>query len=149
MISDLEQVILDLVQMAESPLYSTYRWLEHETGRDISFSEFRRVVNGGIEHGVFRLWILDVAGDRRELIEIPPDLESRYMKEPVLEDSHDPFGMSLTLGAHAVHEEPDWKVDVDFKKGVFELEFRASGDGTARSAVSADELVHNLSSTRR
>lgn len=121
--SGLERLIVDLVQIAEAPVYSTYRWLGRELGRDVLLSEFLRVIAQAIERDVLRLWSVDrETGDRTELFEVLPDLERRYTVEPGLDDRYDPFGLSLTLGAAAdVDAEPEWEFTLNFDDLVFEI----------------------------
>lgn len=121
--SGLERLIVDLVQIAEAPLYSTYRWLGRQLGRDVPLSEFLRVVASAIDRDVLRLWSVEAeTGDRTELYEMPPDLERRYVAEPSLDARYDPFGMSLTLGAAAdVDSEPEWEFTVNFDDHIFEI----------------------------
>lgn len=131
--SGLERLIVDLVQIAEAPLYSTYRWLGRQLGRDVSLSEFLRVVAGAIERDVLRLWSIDAAtGDRTELFEVPPDLAQRYAAEPSLDARYDPFGMSLTMGAAAhVEPEPEWEFTVNFEDRIFEITVMAGRESEA------------------
>lgn len=119
----LERLIVDLVQIAEAPLYSTYRWLGCQLGRELRFSEFLRIVGRAVEDGILRLWSVDSrSGDRTEYFVAPTDLEARYGAKPKLDDSYDPFGFSLTLGAAADSDtEPDWELGLDFEDNVFEV----------------------------
>lgn len=119
----LECLIVDLVGIAEAPVYSTYRWLGRQLGRDVSLSEFLHVVGQAIERDVVRLWSIDTgSAERTELFSVPPDLQTRYESEPGLDDRYDPFGLSLTLGASAdVDAEPEWKFRLDFDDQVFEI----------------------------
>jgi hypothetical protein len=137
-VSGLERLIVDLVQIAEAPLYSTYRWLGRQLGRDLPLSEFLRVVAAAIERDVLRLWSVDAkTGDRTELYEVPGDLEHRYMAEPALDSRYDPFGMSLTLGAAAdVDAEPEWEFTVNFDDQVFEITAMAGREEEALDELS-------------
>ncbi|MCZ7627610.1 MAG: hypothetical protein M5U19_00195 [Microthrixaceae bacterium] len=121
--SGLERLIVDLVQIAEAPLYSTYRWLGRQLGRDLPLSEFLRVVAAAIERDVVRLWHVDAnTGDRTELYGLPSDLKRQYAAEVSLDSRYDPFGMSLTLGgAVDVDADPEWEFTVDFDDRVFEI----------------------------
>lgn len=136
--SGLERLIADLVQIAEAPLYSTYRWLGRQLGRDVPLSEFLRVVAAAIERDVLRLWSVDAkTGDRTELYEVPPDLERRYVAEPSLDARYDPFGMSLTLGAAAdVDAEPEWEFTVNFDDRIFEITAMAGREDAALDQLS-------------
>lgn len=121
--SGLERLVADLLQIAETPLYSAYRWLGRQLGRDIALSEFLQTVSEAIERDVFRLWIVDVrTGDRSELFEVPSDLWRRYVNEPFLDERYDPFGVSLTLGGAAeVAAEPEWEFTLNFDDLIFEI----------------------------
>lgn len=136
--SALERLIVDLVQVAEAPLYSTYRWLGGQLGRDLSLSEFLRVVAAAIEGDVLRLWSVDAkTGDRTELYDVPEDLERRYAAEPALDSRYDPFGISLTLGAAAdVDAEPEWEFTVNFDDRVFEITAVPGREAEALSELS-------------
>ena len=119
----LERLIVDLVQIAEAPLYSTYRWLGRQLGRDMPLGEFLRIIAQAVERDVLRLWTVDTeTGDRTELFEMPPGLEYRYFDEPALDDRYDPFGLSLTLGtATDVDAQPEWEFTLNFDDLVFEI----------------------------
>ncbi|MDP9022494.1 MAG: hypothetical protein M3N57_07330 [Actinomycetota bacterium] len=86
-------------------------------------SEFLRVVDELTARDVLRLWELDHRShDRTELFGVPEGLQESYRTAAGLDDSFDPFGLSLTLGAAAdVEAEPSWEVDFDFERGRFEL----------------------------
>ncbi|MEA2359864.1 MAG: hypothetical protein QOI62_3124 [Solirubrobacteraceae bacterium] len=111
--------LLKLLQVAEAPVYSAYRWLGRQLGRELSMAEFLRLLAPLLEGDVVRLWAVDVATEERSRwSEIPPDLEQRYAEVPDLDDSFDPFGLSLTLGLAAdLEASPDWAVDFDSRSG--------------------------------
>lgn len=121
--SGLERLIVALVQIAEAPLYSTYRWVGRQLGRDLPLSEFLRIVAAAIERDVLRLWHVDAkTGDRTELYEVPADLERHYATDASLDSRYDPFGISLTLGGAAeVDADPDWEFTINFDDRVFEI----------------------------
>ncbi len=129
----IEAALLDLVQVAESPLYSTYRWLGREIGRDLSMTEFCRLVDRLIDEQVVRLWAVDPASEERTEVRIPDDLERRYEQlGDALDASFDPFGLSLTLGPRAdVDAEPDWSVDLDLDSSRFQVDARPGQDEEA------------------
>lgn len=108
--------LLDLIQVAEAPVYSAYRWLSRQLGRQLSMAEFFRLLAGMVEDDVVRLWAVDVVThERSRWNDIPDDLEERYAQIGELDDGFDPFGLSLTLGPAADLEvSPDWEVDFDF-----------------------------------
>jgi hypothetical protein len=115
--------LLELLQMAESPVYSAYRWLGRQLGRELSMAEFFRLLAPLLEGDVVRLWAVDMATEERSRwCEIPSDLEERYAEIPDLDDRFDPFGLSLTLGPAAdLEASPDWEVDLDFEERRFAL----------------------------
>ncbi|MEY2430372.1 MAG: hypothetical protein QOC92_97 [Acidimicrobiaceae bacterium] len=125
--------LLDLVGVGESPLYSAYRWLGREIGRDLSRSEFLSLVDRLVEEDVLRLWSVDPdSEDRTRLMSTPDGLEHRYRSLGHTDGSYDPFGLSLTAGPEAeVRTVPDWQVDFDFDSQTFELEVRAGLDDEA------------------
>jgi hypothetical protein len=131
--NSVELMVTDLVQIAEAPLYSTYRWLGRQLGRDLPLGEFLRLVDELIARDVLRLWEVDHRShDRTELFGVPEGLEERYRTAEGLDESFDPFGLSLTLGTAAdVEAEPSWEVDFDFERGRFELLAEAGIDDDA------------------
>jgi len=122
-----EQLIVDLVQNAESPLYSTYRWVGQQLGRDVSLSEFLQVASRAVEQDIVRLWSVDSeTGDRTELYDVPPNLEHRYATESPLDTQYDPCGMSLSLGSAADSvRDPEWEFQLDFENDVFRISARS------------------------
>jgi len=110
--------LLELLQIAEAPVYSAYRWLSRQLGRELSMAEFLRLLASLLEEDVVCLWAVDLTTQERSpWSEIPPDLEERYAEIPDLDDSFDPFGLSLTLGRAAdLDASPDWEVDFDFEE---------------------------------
>lgn len=120
----IELLLLDLVQMAETPLYPAYRWLGRQLGRDLSLAEFLRLVDRLVGDDVLRLWSIDAASqERSRLNAVPEHLEERYRQFDALDDSFDPFVLSLTPGSAAEPRiEPDWEVDFDFDRETFRLE---------------------------
>lgn len=118
-----ELLLVDLVQIAEAPVYSTYRWLGRQMGRQLPLRQFLLVVDELVERGVLRLWQVDhPSRDRIEHFSVPESLEDRYRDAELLDDSFDPFGLSLTYGAAAdIEVIPQWEVDFDFERGRFEL----------------------------
>lgn len=131
--NSVELMVIDLVAIAEAPLYSTYRWMGQRLGRELPLGEFVRLVDELIARDVLRLWEVDYGShDRTELFGVPDDLENRYRATTGLDDSFDPFGLSLTLGPAAdVEAEPSWEADFDFEVGRFELLAEAGHDDDA------------------
>ncbi len=131
--NSVELAVIDLVQLAEAPLYSIYRWLGRQLGRDLPLGEFLRLVAELIERDVLRLWEIDHRShDRMELFRVPGGLKERYHATTGLDDSFDPFGLSMTLRAAAnVEAEPSWEVGFDFERGRFELVAEAAADDDA------------------
>lgn len=118
----LEDMLIDLVQVAEAPLYSTYRWLGREIGRETSLEEFLNLIERMLQRRLLRLWSVEyVSGVATELFRVPHDLAEQY-RTVELADYYDPFGLSLTLGAAAdPAARPAWEADFDFDEGTFEL----------------------------
>lgn len=130
----IEACLLDLVQVAESPLYSAYRWLGREVGRQLPMEAFLELVDDLVDDQALCLWSVDPDSERRtELRSVPRGLERRYAElEGELDGSFDPFALSLTLGPRAqVDAEPDWWVDFDFDAARFQIEAKAGHDGEA------------------
>jgi hypothetical protein len=127
-VNSLHLLLLDLLRMAETPLYSAYGWVGREAGRRVAMSEFLGMVWELMERGLLRLWAPDDESlGRTELFEVPPDLEERYAALGHTDDSYDPFRLSLTLGSKAERDvELDWQVDLDFARGRFRLLARAT-----------------------
>lgn len=120
--NSIELMVIDLVQIAEAPLYSTYRWLCREMGRDVPMREFLRLIDRLIERDILRLWETDHRShDRTEHFRVPQSLEVRYGSVD-LDDEYDPFGFTLTLDPAAdVEAEPAWELEFDLEAGRFEL----------------------------
>lgn len=139
-----EWLIVDLVATGEAPLYPTYVWVGRRLGRATSLREFLQIVAAAVEADVLRLWNVDpVFGDRTELFSVPPELASRYEGETTLDESYDPFALSLTLGVAAdVDRKPRWEVSLDFDEGSFELIVR---DADASEAIAQVLLRHRTS----
>lgn len=111
------ELLLDLVRIAEVPLYSSYCWLGGQFGCQLSLGEFLRLVEDLLARDVLRLWEIDPQShDRTELFAVPEGLKERYRSVGELDGRFDPFGLSLTLGASAqVDVEPSWEIDLDFE----------------------------------
>lgn len=137
----LERLILDLVEIAEAPLYSTYRWLGRQLGRDLVLREFLEVVERAVEKDVLRLWSIDSStGDRTEYFCVPSGLDDRYRSVTDLDERYDPFGLSLTPGA-SVEEDtrPDWEFSLDFERLTFTI---SAAPGHERNALEEIELCY-------
>lgn len=121
--NSIELQLLELVQVAECPVYSAYRWLSRHVGHDLAMAEFFRLLDSMVDRDVVRLWVVDAAThERSRWHEVPPDIEQRYAEIADLDDSFDPLGLSLTLGCAAdVQAIPEWGVDFDFDQGRFVL----------------------------
>lgn len=117
--------MIDLVGMAEAPLYSTYRWVGKHLGRDVPLAEFLDGVDEALRRRSLRLWITDPRGSRIELTGVPSGLEMRYRDERALDETFDPFGFSLTLGPNAdTTRDTEWSWDVDLRGGTFVIRLR-------------------------
>ncbi len=134
----LEALLIDLVQMAETPLYSAYRWIGKQLGHDVSLTEFLHLVDDLLERDVLQLWSVDqTSHDRTELSQVPEQLEFRYRELGHLEDSFDPFGFSITLGGKAlVESKADWEIDLDLNQGRFTLKAKPGADPKAWAEIS-------------
>ena len=132
--------LLELLQVAEAPVYSAYRWLGRQIGREWSMAEFLRLLAPLLDDDVVRLWVVDIATEERSRwSEIPSDLEQRYAEITDLDDGFDPFGLSLTLGPAAdLEASPDWEVDFDFK------EYRFAVTAKPHAVDSAQQQVRRL-----
>lgn len=125
-----EALLIDLVQMAETPLYSAYAWLGKQLGRPVAMAEFLSVVDTMMKADVLRLWQVDT--NRTELYELPSDLRQQYASLRHDEPDYDPLGLSITLGDAADREtEPDWKLDIDFDRGRFEITATSDAEASA------------------
>ncbi len=129
----IEALLLELVTIADSPLYSAYRWLGRQLGRDLSMSEFLRLVNGLVQQDVLRLWSIDSASQHRSrLNETPEGLERQYLEVDGLDATFDAFALSLTLGPAAdVGARPEWEVDFDFDRETFRVQAKPGTEGLA------------------
>jgi hypothetical protein len=135
----IDVLLLSLVQIAETPLYSAYAWLGKQLGRDLSLTEFLAVIDRLNSEEILRLWKIDpTTGARVDLAKIPSGLEIRYRTYPNLDPSFDPFSLSLTPGLKAPKRpRPEWEVDLDFEKRVFRVRARAGMDASALRELSA------------
>ena len=126
--NSVDLMLLDLIQLAEAPLYSAYRWLGRELGYEISMTGFTQLLAPLVENDVVRLWSVEIGtGERTRWYEIPPDLEQRYAAIEDLDGSFDPFGLSLTIGSAAdLGTHPEWEVDLDFDEQRFTLRARST-----------------------
>jgi hypothetical protein len=121
--NSIELMLLDLVQIAEAPVYPAHRWLSGQLGRESSMAEFLRLLEPLVEEDVVRLWAVDsTTHERVRWRELPSALAQRYAQVPDLDDSFDPFGLSLTLGPAAdLDASPDWEAVFDFDERRFRV----------------------------
>jgi hypothetical protein len=91
----------------------------------MSLNAFLSLLAGLVAGDVIRLWSVDArSGDRTELFVVPDTLTERYAEVDDLDESYDPFGLSLTLGTAApdkMANEPDWSLELDARGERFEL----------------------------
>jgi hypothetical protein len=121
-------LLVELTSMAETPLYSAYRWLNDAYGRPIDFPEFLHVVDEMLHSDVIRMW--SVAGaDRTEWYEVPSGLASRYLKSGHDDRRYDPFGMSIGLSEQGAAPLGDWEVDLRLDDHTFALRIRSNARG--------------------
>jgi hypothetical protein len=139
MTNALETRLVDLVQVAESPLYSAYRWLSRDLGRALALEAFLRLVDGLVARDVLLLWEVDpVSGVRRQLATTPPDLPGRHEALDDLDEQFDPFGLSLTIGPAAeMNADPEWEFDLDFEHGSFLVRAQPGSGQMALDALGA------------
>jgi len=121
--NSLHLLLLELLRMAETPVYSAFRWLGQQLGRPIALQEFVQLVDDLLEKNAIQLRAVDVdTGEAKQLHALPPDLATRYVTFGYTDGSSDPLGLSLTVGPAA---EPDveaaWEFDIDFQRGTFDL----------------------------
>lgn len=133
--NSIELLLIELVQMAESPLYSAYRWLGRQLGRELSMREFVRIVDDLSGTGALQIWSIDSQlGTRTILDTVPSDLEVRYSEVGHSDPTYDPFALSLTVGpAVPSADVPDWVVEFDFRRETFSVN---AAVGTERTALS-------------
>jgi hypothetical protein len=116
----LDIAILELLEMAETPLYSMYCVALDDLGGNVSLAAFLEHVDELVQNGVLRLWQVDDARERKELRGVPEELEQSYGRVADLDRSYDPFRLTLTLGPAAPDtSEPNWEVDTDFERKRF------------------------------
>lgn len=115
------ELILDLTSMAETPLYSTLRWVSEQMHEAASLELLVSVVDGLVHDDELRLWEVESGtGDRTELYEVPAGLLARYEAARHTDAAFDPFGFSVA--AHRTSGiVPEWDFDVDLRREVFEL----------------------------
>ncbi|MDX6649958.1 MAG: hypothetical protein QOJ97_1909 [Solirubrobacteraceae bacterium] len=135
--NSIDLMLLDLVQIAETPVYSAHRWQNRQLGRESSMAEFFRALARLVEEDVVRLWAVDsTTHERVRWSEVPSDLDQRYARVPDLDDSFDPFGLSLTLGPAAdLDASPDWEVDIDFNDRRFQVTAKPGAIEGARQQI--------------
>jgi hypothetical protein len=148
----IEAMLVDLVQVAESPLYSAYRWLGREIGRDVHLDRFLELIDRLLRTDTLRLWLVDPATqERKRLLRVPAELEARYSAEPSLDPAFDPFGLTLTLGTDADDAEREWEIDFDFAQGRFSIVAVVGRDAEALDQIQRlfpDVELHELQRTQ-
>lgn len=120
--NSLEHALLDLVGIAETPLYSAFGWLRRRLRGQLSLRAFLDLINQLVERDALRLWLVDESGDRTEYFEVPSSLAERYSRLDLADESCDPLGLSLSLGAASdTGAEPDWEFDLPPDENTFVL----------------------------
>lgn len=131
--------LLDLLREGEAPLYPAYRWLGRQLGKEVSMTEYLRLVDGLLDQDSIHLWSVDPATQRRESLQrTPANLADEYRAHEPLNGTFDPFGFSMTLAESTNFGEPEWEIDVDFEAGTFTL--RAE-DGVEERALQQLSLL--------
>lgn len=113
--------LLALLQDAETPLYSAYRWVDKQFEDKLSLTAFLEMVDALLDEDVVRLWHVDFdTYERSRLTTVPTRLDADYQEVSELDDTYDPFGFSLTTGEAAPgRTQPDWEFDIDFNRSRF------------------------------
>lgn len=133
----LQAVLVELVQMAETPLYSAYCYAGRRVGHQCSLRRFLLLIDELLRKDVVRLWEVDLySGDKSELFCVPQGLLERYRSMQELDEAFDPFGFTLTLGAGAeASHVPEWEVDLDMEHGRFVISSAPDKEEAALSEV--------------
>ena len=131
--NSLHRLLLDLLQMAETPLYSAYCWLGDQLGRRPALSEFIELVRVLLDKELIRLWTIDPgSGERSQLLDLPAGLNERYVALGHADPRYDPLGLSIGPGPKADSSvEVDWEANLDFERGDFNLTATASAASKA------------------
>lgn len=97
-VDDAAQEFVEFLQMAETPLYSAWRWLG-DRGHPMSPAEFLSFVDHLLEQDTVQLWETEFGtGDRSEHFVTPKWLFDRYKELDHDDKSYDPCGFSLSIG---------------------------------------------------
>lgn len=143
--NSIERSLLELIRIAETPLYSAYRWLHTDVGRELSLMSFRRMIGKLMADDVLQLWHTDaVTGVRNRLISVPANLEALYASSSDLDDAFDPFGLSLTVGG-ATGDNLTSSWTIDFDEAASRFYFRAPLAQECNTFSEAQELFPELS----
>lgn len=143
--NSIERSLLELIRIAETPLYSAYRWLHTDVGRELSLMSFRRMIGKLMNNDVLQLWHTDsVTGVRNRLVSVPGNLEALYASSSDLDDAFDPFGLSLTVGG-AVDRNLTTSWTIDFDEATSRFYFRAPVTQERDTFSEAQELFPDLS----
>jgi hypothetical protein len=137
--NSVELSLVELVDIAETPLYSAYCWLRRLLGGPLALSGFLEMVDDLVQRDVVRLWSVDVqSGDRTEFFRVPASLESDYKRVEELNDRYDPFGLSLSAGGAAPVDptvEREWDFELDGPEGTFSLRFTVGCQEVALATI--------------
>jgi len=137
--NSIERDLLDLLDLAESPCYSTFCWLRSRLGGHLSLRAFLTLSNELVQRDAIRMWSIDPgSGDRTKLFAVPDSLAHDYLAAQALDDRFDPFGLSFTVGpaapAHA-RDEPEWTFELNAADETFILRARPEMRGEACATV--------------
>jgi len=121
--NSLHRHLLDLLRMAETPVYSAYRWLGRQSGHQLALSAFLQLVQDLLDKDAIQLWTIEAdTGEATQLHSLPANLATRDASLDHDDERYDPLCLSLTLGPAAEPDvEPDWEFDLDFQGGTFGL----------------------------
>ena len=116
--------LLDLLSLAETPLYSAYSALNRDFGSRMTLRAFLDFIRREISREEVRLWQVNLdSGARTEFFDVPTELEDRYEELGAeLDDAYDPFGYSLAVGRKApMRPDAGWEADLDFRTGTYAI----------------------------
>lgn len=141
-----ELLLVELVNLGESPLYSAMAWLASELDRPVEIGEFLTILGGLVERDIVRLWSVDrTSHDRTELYAVPAGLVEKYQRSRHVDQRFDPFGLSLTIGPAATEPPaPPWEVEWSIERGEFSLRAEPSEVDRALAAIAERVLDRRL-----
>jgi hypothetical protein len=141
--------LMRLLQDAETPLYSAYRFVADTIHPTMRLDEFLTLVNTSMSESQVVLRQV-TEGKGREVDSIPEGLAQKYESVEGLDPRFDPFGYSLRLGPEAPdHDHPVWLIDVDLVAGLFTWEGDPRMEGETIDRVSRLHPGYTFSTVSR